>query len=181
MTYFNSRNVGAIAMCVALMGVFNALISPLFWRVTHLPFLCDLLGFSALILGVWWTRRFGTATIIGLISTPINFYLNPTGAHFIGFAAASVVFDVLVRLVGYKVCFGGLKSSAVSLVSISAVCAAVAGFIIGSLFMNPNFLATMFGSIFFFAGLHVVGGILGGSIGVITVKSLEARQVIPTR
>lgn len=176
MTYFNSRDVGAIAMCVALMGVLSALISPVFWRVTHLPFLCDLLGFSALILGVWWTRKFGTATIIGLISTPINFYLNPTGAHFLGFAAASIVFDVLIRLVGYKVCFGGLKSSSVSLVSISAVCAAVAGFIIGSLFMNLKAE-----NILFFAGLHVVGGILGGSAGVITVKSLEARQVIPTR
>ncbi len=176
MTYFNSRNIGAIALCVALMGVLNALIAPVFWRVTHLPFLCDLLGFSTLILGVWWTRKFGTATIIGLISTPINVYLNPTGLHFLGFAAAAVVFDVLTRLVGYKVCFGGLKSSAVSLVSLSAVCAAVAGFIIGILFMNLKA-----GSIFFFAGLHVVGGILGGSAGVIVVKSLEARQVVPTR
>jgi len=173
-TYFNSRDVGAVAMCVALMGVLNALIAPIFWRVTHLPFLCDLLGFLALILGVWWTRKFGTATIIGLISTPINVYLNPTGMHFLGFAAASVVFDVLTRLVGYKVCFGGLKSSAVSLISLSAVCAAVAGFIIGSLFMNSA-------NILFFAGLHVVGGILGGLMGLITVKSLEARQVVPTR
>lgn len=180
MTYFNSRNVAAIAMCVALMGVFSALISPVFWRLTHLPFLCDLLSFSALILGVWWTRKFGTATIIGLISTPINFYLNPTGAQSLGFAAASVVFDVLIKLVGYKICFNGLKSSAVSLVSISAVCAAVAGFIIGFLFTNPTFLAMMFGNILFFVGLHVVGGILGGLVGLITVKSLEARQVIPT-
>lgn len=181
MTYFNSRDVAAIVMCVALLGVFNALISPVFWRLTHLPFLCDLLGFASLILGVWWTRKFGTATIIGLISTPINFYLNPTGAHFLGFTAASIVFDVLIRLVGYKVCFGGLKSSVVSLVSLSAVCAAVAGFIIGSLFMNPNFLAMMFGNILFFVGLHVVGGILGGSVGVIMIKSLEVRHVIPTR
>jgi hypothetical protein len=180
-TYFNSRNVAAIAMCVALVGVVNALISPLFWRVTHLPFLCDLLGFTGLIIGVWWTRKFGTATIIGLISTPINFYLNPTGAHFLGFAAASVIFDVLVALAGYNVCFGGLKSSSVSLVSISVVCATVAGFIIGTLFMNPSFIAMMFGNIFFFAGLHAAGGFLGGLMGVIIVKSLEARQVIPTR
>ena len=176
MTHFNSRDVVAIVVCVALLGVFNALISPVFWRLTHLPFLCDLLCFASLILGVWWTRKFGTATIIGLISTPINFYLNPTGAHFLGFTAASIAFDVLIRLVGYKVCFGGLKSSAVSLVSLSAVCAAVAGFIIGSLF-----LAMMFGNILFFVGLHVVGGILGGSVGVIMIKSLEARHVIPTR
>ena len=97
MVYFNSRDIVAISMCAALWGVLNVTISPVFWTVTHLPFACDLIGFTCLIVAVWWTRKLGTATTVGLISTVINFILRPAATHFVGFLAASILFDITTR------------------------------------------------------------------------------------
>jgi len=73
--------------------------------MTGLPFLCDLMGFSLLTLAVWWARRFGATTIVGLIATVINFIFNPTGTQILGFTAASIVFDVAAKLIGYDKAF----------------------------------------------------------------------------
>ena len=61
MVYFTSREIVAISMSAALWGVLNSIISPIFWEVTHLPFVCDLIGFTCLIIAVWWTKKFGAA------------------------------------------------------------------------------------------------------------------------
>jgi len=53
-----------------------------------LPFLCDLIGFAAVILAVWWVRKLGTATFIGLIATIVNFMFRPDAVHLFGFTAA---------------------------------------------------------------------------------------------
>ena len=102
MPYFNCRDVAAISVCAALWGVLNTFFAPLFFRATGLPFLCDLIGFTVLIIAVWWTRKFGAITVIGLVATGISFVLNPGGIHFLGFAAASFVFDLLTRFIGIQ-------------------------------------------------------------------------------
>ena len=105
MPYFNSRDVAAIAICAALWGVLNAIFSPIFFTMFGLPFLCDLIGFTALTLTVWWTRKLGSTTMVGLIATVINFIFNPGAIHFLGFTAASIVFDATSWLVRYKNAF----------------------------------------------------------------------------
>jgi len=37
----------------------------------------------------------------------------------------------------------------------------------------------MFGGVAFFAAIHGLGGIVGGALGVIITRGLEARQIIP--
>jgi len=70
------------------VGVLNSLFSPIFFRMTGgLPFLSDLIGFAVLSVAVWWTRKLGTTTMIGIIATIINFLFNPAGTHFLGFTA----------------------------------------------------------------------------------------------
>ena len=54
----------------------------------------------------------------------------------------------------------------------------MAGLIIGTFFMNPMSLAKMFGGVAFFAAVHGLGGVIGGALGVVITKGLEARQVI---
>lgn len=179
MTYFDSRDVAAMAMCAALWSVLSIIIAPIFWKLTHMPFLCDMIGVISLILALWWARKFGAVTITGVIATILTLALRPEATHFFGFTAASVVFDALTRLIGYRNCLEKPMPSTISLLSVSIASTAVAGLIIGNLFMAPKFLATMFGGVAFFAGLHAAGGAIGGGIGVVLIRALEVRKVLP--
>mgnify|MGYP007042364955 CR=1 FL=1 len=179
MVYLNTRHIAAIAMCAALWGVVNAYIAPIFWNATHMPFFCDMLGIILLTLILWWTRKLGAATITGIITTIITLILNPYATQSLAFIATSIVFDILTRLIGYQNCLDKPLSSIVSLLFISVVSTAVAGVIIGNLFMNPNLLTTMFGGVTFFAALHAVGGVIGSTIGLVLVRALSTRITTP--
>jgi len=181
MAYFNTRDIAAISLCASLWGVLNVTISPTFWQLTHLPILCDLIGFTCLMVAVWLTKKLGTGTAVGLIATAINLLLRPDLTNFLGFTAASILFDITARLVGYKACFGSPASSSVSLTMLSTISGALAGLIIGNLFMIPTAITTMYGTVFVFASLHALGGLIGGVIGFILVKALELRGVLATR
>jgi hypothetical protein len=175
MPYFTTRDITAIAMCAALWGVLSAYFAPVFWNATHLPFFCDMLGIILLILVMWWVRKFGAITITGIIATIITLMLNPYATQFFGFAAASIVFDILTKLIGNH---NSPEKSVLRLISVfltSLASTAVAGVIIGYLFMNPNFLVSMFGGVAFFAVLHAAGGAIGGTIGVVLIKALSTR------
>lgn len=174
MQRLNSRDVAAIAMFAALWGVINSLFAPVVFRMIGLPILCDLIGFAVLALTVWWTSKFGTATLVGLVATVANFVFNPSGFQFLGFTAASVVFDITTRLIGYGNCFRNSTFTTVSVLFVSAVSAAVAGLIIGSFFMLPVALAR-WGGVIGWAGLHTIGGILGAFIGVLLITGLNTR------
>ena len=90
-----------------------------------------------------------------------------------------MVFDASAWLLGYSKRLELGLLSVVGLVALSFLSTLVAGFIIGNFFMNPMFLTKMFGGILFFAAIHGAGGIIGGTLGIIIVKGLEARKGIP--
>jgi hypothetical protein len=176
MVYLKTRDVAAIAIGAALWGVLNSIFSPVFFRMFGLPFLCDLIGFAVLTVAAWWIRKFGAITAIGLIATAINFIFNPTGTHFLGFTAASVVFDMVSRLVGYGNFFKKPIHTISIAIAISILSAAVAGLIIGVFFMAGPALA-LWGGVLGWAGLHAIGGVIGGGIGGLTVNMLVYRKV----
>ncbi|MEM2859287.1 MAG: hypothetical protein QW502_03705 [Candidatus Bathyarchaeia archaeon] len=178
MAYFSSKDIAIIAMASALWGVLNWLFSPIFFRMTRLPFLCDLIGFSSLSFAVWWVRKIGTASIVGLLATIINFALNPSALHFLGFTAASMAFDLITYVVGYESEFSGKVRTLISVVGSSVVSAAIAGLIIGSFFMSPSDLAR-WGGTSGWAGLHAIGGIFGGAVGTLIIESLKLRGIAP--
>ena len=172
MTYFNTRDVAAIAICAALWGVLNSIFAPVFFSMTHLPFFCDLIGFSVLTLAAWWIRKFGAITIVGAIATIINFALVPNAVHFLGFTAASIFFDLTISLIG----FSRKAYTVASMMPLSILSAALAGYIIGTFFMATPALAPV-GGVLGWAGLHTVGGVVGGAIGISLVTGLDARKV----
>jgi hypothetical protein len=174
MPYYNTREIGAIALFSALWGVLNSIFSPIVFNMFGLPVLCDMIGFAVLSLTVWWVRKLGAATTVGLIATVINFIFNPAGVFFLGFTAASVVFDLVAWLAKYDVCFRRSSLTAVSLFSISVLSATVAGLIIGTWFMAAPALAK-WGGVLGWAGLHAAGGVIGGFIGTTSVIGLVAR------
>lgn len=176
MTYFNSKDVAAIAICAALWGVLNSIFSPIFFTMFGLPFLCDLIGFTALTLTVWWTRKLGSTTMVGLIATVINFIFNPGAIHFLGFTAASIVFDAASWLVRYNNAFRKTSYTMISMVPISTLSAAVAGAIIGTFFMTAPALAK-WGGVLGWAAVHAVGGVIGGLIGASLIAALASRKI----
>ena len=176
--YFQTRDLAGIVIFAALWGVLNVTISPAFFQMFHLPLACDLIGFSALILATWWTRKLGTATFVGLIALIINMMVRPAALQFFGFFAASIVFDLLTFFSGYKRIFRKRLAGAITLFAISVFSAAVAGLIIGSFFMPPQAL-TSWGGIAGWAGLHAIGGIIGGAIGVTLMNALTVRGLTP--
>jgi len=179
MPHFGTRDIVAIVICAALWTALNSTLAPVFFAATHLPFLCDFFAFVSLILVIWWTRRFGAASLTGLIVTGLSLAFRPEATQMIGFAVASIAFDILTRMVGYRNCLDRPLPTVVGLVSFSTTCAGLAGLIIGSIFMNTEFLTTMFGGIHAFVGLHAIGGFIGSVIGLILIGALRTRIVTP--
>jgi len=173
-TFLNSRNVAAIALCGSVWAVVNAYTGPIFWSATQLPFLCDILGFMFLILVAWWTRSFGAVSLTGVVATLINFAVGGN-VFFLGFTVASVVFDLLSRGAGYSNLFSKPYAGGALTMVLAAASASVAGFINGLFFMSMSVQT----AILIFAGLHSVGGVAGGIIGVSLVGALKTRRVLP--
>ncbi len=176
MAYFTTREVAAIAICAALWGVLNSLLAPAFFTVFHLPFFCDVVGFSVLIFAAWWIRKFGAITLIGAVATLINFSLAPNPYHFLGFTAACVFFDSAVALFGFERLLKTKTVATTGMTALSVASAALAGLIIGALFLAEPVLASA-GGAFGWAGLHAVGGVIGGAIGVALVVALDSRKI----
>ena len=175
--YFSTRDIAAIAICAALWGVLNTILSPLFFRMFGLPFLCDLIGFSVLIIAAWWIRKFGAITMIGLIATGINFALGG-GIQFLGFTAASIFFDLATRLIGNNFLFKKPSFTVVNLMVVSILSAAIAGYLIGAFFMAGPALSKS-GGVLGWAGLHAIGGVVGGVIGTFLIAALNSRKIVP--
>jgi len=76
-------------------------------------------------------------------------------------------------MVGYRNCLDRPLPTVVGLISFSAICAGLAGAITGSFFMNPKPLVTIF------AGLHAIGGFIGGIIGLTLIGALKTRITTP--
>ncbi len=173
---YTSKDIAAIAVCSAFWGVLNAWLSPLVWQLTRLPFLCDMLAFMALILVIWWTRKFGAASLVGLVVAGMTLIVTPTAFQMLGFVVAVMVFDVVTRFLGYERLFKNLAWGGFVLVVISVLCAGLAGAIIGASFMGFKTLQ----AILAFGGLHAIGGLIGGILGVVVVKALVARRIKTT-
>jgi hypothetical protein len=168
-----TREVTAVAACAALWAVLNAFISPVFWQFTQMPFLCDMLAFAALTLVVWWTRRFGAASLTGVVFGVLSFILRPGAFFNSAFVVAAIAFDFLTRAVGYDRMLNKRLVGSTAAVLISVACAALAGLIIGALFMSFN----TFPAILAFAGLHAIGGLIGGIVGAGIITTLKARRI----
>jgi hypothetical protein len=114
--------------------------------------------------------------MVGVIATVINFIFNPGGVHFLGFTVASVVFDITSWLIRYNNIFRKTVNIAVSVIPISTLSAAVAGFLIGTFFMVAPALVK-WGGVLGWASIHAVGGVMGGVIGVVLISALISRGI----
>jgi hypothetical protein len=170
---FTSNEIAAISVSSALWLVLNTLIAPVFFQITRVPFLCDILAFTSLVLVIFWTRKFGSASTTGLIVAALTFVIRPASMQMLGFIAASILFDLLTKTAGYSNLFDRPYRGPPLLILFSVLCAGVAGFIIGSFFMGYN----TFTPILIWTGLHAFGGLIGSIIGIVVVGALKSRKI----
>jgi len=102
--------------------------------------------------------------------------VRPTAMHFLGFTAASIVFDLLSFTSGYNRLFKQRIVGSIILTIISIISAAIAGVIIGTFFMAPKALQR-WGGVLGWAGLHAIGGIIGGIVGISIMNALAIRGI----
>jgi hypothetical protein len=171
---WRSREIAPIAISAALWSVLNATISPVFFALTKMPFLCDLLGILSLIVVTWRVRRVGVATATGLIAMLITLSLNPYMIQFISFGIAAIFFDLACFAIGYSRVYDRFYSALVLIPSV--IMAFLAGIIIGSVFMGPR--TPDF--VLWWGLLHAIGGVAGGTVGAIVIGA-TGRRVRPGR
>jgi hypothetical protein len=128
-------------------------------------------------LGSWWIRKFGALTIVGFVATVINFALGG-GVQFLGFTVAAIFFDIIISFIGHGRIFTRSINTVVSMMTIAILSAAIAGAIIGIVFMGSSPLLFQWGGVFGWVGLHMIGGIIGGFIGISLVSALNRRKII---
>jgi len=124
---------------------------------------------------MWWVGKFGAIITTGIIATIISLTLYPIGTQFLGFTAASIVFDILTGAIRIQKSPEKSIPKLTSLLLAAIASTAVAGVIIGYIFTSSSFLLTMFGGITFFVVLHIIGGAIGGTIGITLIKALSTR------
>ena len=179
MLNFNTKELTAIALSASIWAVINSILGPAFWNLTHIPILCDMLGVATLSLTIWWVRKPGASALVGIIATIISFIMNPGGMTFLGFTGATFVFEAMVMLIGHKRLLDNGFTGWGLLLLASIAATATAGVIIGTFFMNPNFLAVTFGGLMVFSGIHAMGGVIGSVLGALVIKALKTRNIYP--
>lgn len=168
----DSRDIAVISICAALWAILNALIAPIFWRLTRLPFFCDLLALVSLSIAMWWSRKLGVASLVGIVATLLNFILRPGALFFLGFTVASIALDVMGYSVGYERIFSSSRNL-ILLVILGAIAAWIAGLVIGTFFMGFN----SYKAVLVFSLLHAIGGVIGTVISIPLIRALEARRL----
>ena len=67
-----------------------------------LPVLCDVAAYFTLLLAMWLFRKFGGATVVGIVGSMVIVIFRPGAFHILGFAASAILFDVLCFVNRYR-------------------------------------------------------------------------------
>ena len=106
----------------------------------------------------------------------IYFFLKKSRTILNAFAIIAAFFDAAVAVIGYGKVFRKPAYTAVSMMIVAIASSAVAGIVIATLFMQRSMLAG-WGGVAGWAGLHIIGGVIGGFIGITLVLALQKRRI----
>jgi len=167
---------------IALAGVFSALwatLSLTLGRLSfvwfRLPILCDFAAFLTLLLVTWATGKFGIASLVGILGSLIVLLFNPS-PHMIGFAASSVLFDVLMLANRHRL-NTEIRNMAIAAL-MTAISAYFAGLVIGVFFMGkPLDGTTLQWALTVWGVWHLVGGVIGIVTALPIIAILEKAHV----
>jgi hypothetical protein len=169
-TRFATTNIALIGIFSALWVALNLTVTPVGFTLTHLPTIHSAIIFVTLLLLVWATGQYGTASLVGIIGSVIV-VLAGGPLPVLGFVPAAIIFDLFLLLSHHKV---NLKPVNVGIaVLASLVCAYVAAIVNGLLILHlePVFTFT------FWAGWNILGAAIGFAIALPIIAALEKADV----
>jgi len=165
-----SVNIALVSIFIGLWVGFNLTVAPLSFYLTGLPVIHSVIIFFTLLLVVWATGQFGAASLVGIIGSAISLLAGGPPAT-LGFVPGAIVFDLVFLMNRHTV--NTKRVNLAIAVFASAICGYVSavfnGFFI--LFLPRVFTLTIW------AGLVVVGAILGIMLAFPVIRVLERAQV----
>ncbi|MEM3442504.1 MAG: hypothetical protein QXM86_01410 [Candidatus Bathyarchaeia archaeon] len=172
---FTAQDLALTSVFCALWVVLNLILGPLGFSLWNLPILCDFSVFFTLLLTVWFTGKFGTASLVGVVGSIVIFMLRAS-PHIIGFAISAVLFDLLMLVCKHKICQKPRNVLTASFATI--VSAYFAGVIIGIFFSNRALgWITIKWALTFWGILHLMGGIISLLIAFPVIAAMEKANV----
>jgi hypothetical protein len=177
MGHFGRREWTAILISSLLWAIVDLMVAQTSWSLTYLTFFSDITCIYFLILSIWLSRKPVAPTLVGLVATIFVLKLRPEYLYFIGYTASSVAFDALTWAVGYQRCLGKGWVNSIILIAISVSISLVVGVTIDSLLITNKSIHMTFGQVTFFTALHCIGGLIGGLLGVTTIRTLVAYSI----
>jgi hypothetical protein len=169
-THFPTVDIALTSVFTALWVVLNLTLGPISFQLLGLPLLHDFGVFFTLLLVTWLTGRFGTSILAGIIGSAIAILLG--GPILIaGFAAAAIIFDILMMANHHKIRISIYSLIIATLATVAS--AYFAGVLIGIFFMGNGLLwaLTIWGA------WHLVGGILTVAVTLPIIAALEKANV----
>jgi hypothetical protein len=167
---FTSTETALVGVFSAMWVILNLTLGPLSFRLLGLPILHDFAAFFTLLLVVWATGKFGTASLVGIIGSPIAILLGGP-LLIVGFAASAVLFDVLMSVNHHKLSLRPYNLATAALATSAS--AYFTGVLIGVFFMNGSIVWALT----FWGGWHLVGGIMTAAVTLPLVGILERANV----
>jgi hypothetical protein len=162
-----SVNIALISIFSALWVVLNLTVAPISFRLTGLPVIHSILIFFILLLVTWATNQFGASTLVGIIGSVIVL-LAGGPLPVLGFILAAITFDLIFLINHHRVSFKPVSLGIAILATVvAAFCASIANFLL----VSPAF------AIIVWAGLVIIGGLIGIVLALPIVGVLEKAQV----
>jgi hypothetical protein len=166
-----TKHIAFIGIFSGLWAALNLTLGPLGFTLFRLPIFCDVASYFPLLVTVWFLRRYGSATAVGVIGALVTLFLRPGSTQMIGFAVSAAIFDLLMLLFRHSISFDFKNVVGVSLIVLAS--AYVAGFIIGAAIMmgGIGWALTVWGP------WHAAGGLLSVIISYPILVALEKSGV----
>jgi hypothetical protein len=168
--YFATQDTALISIFSALWIALNLVVAPISFSLTGLPVIHDFLVFFTLLIAVWTTGKFGVASFVGLVGSAVVL-LAGGPLPMIGFAASSIVFDLILLANHHKLI---AKSFSIIITSTATVVAAyIAGNINGLLIIRLplDFSATVW------SGWNLAGAIFSLIMAFPIMSLLEKAKI----
>ncbi|MGB9778825.1 MAG: hypothetical protein ACPLW8_05415 [Candidatus Bathyarchaeales archaeon] len=167
---FKTVDVALVGFLSAMWVVLHLYFGPIGFQLFHLPIFCDISAFLTLIIAIWIIGKFGGASAIEIIGSLI--VLGIRAAPFqLGFLVSAIILDILCLAIRHKPLKGTRNVLALSFFTM--ISAYIAGVIIGVFFMAGG----IYWALTFWAGWHMIGGLLSVIIASPIIGALEKAGV----
>ncbi len=166
----SAKDLALISLFSALWVALNLTVAPLGFRLLMLPITHGTITFLTLLLAVWATEKFGSASLVGIIGS-IIVLLTGGPLPVIGFGLAAIPFDLLLFSSHHKI---NLKLGNLATTFFATIISAYfAGAINGVFILNQavQFALTVW------AGWTAVGALIGAAAILPIIATLERANV----